>query len=177
MKKIFFLLLSSFATIACFSQNFTYQILDEANYSLADNITPTQNGFLHYEVDINKKFTVAGIGINKLRMGVKINKLDTALKLIASKDMLNGEKKLLPGLYEFFKFQNNHCIVYQDVKDEEILGNVKLLSIDETALNVKSETVLLDFEKCKLAYQTKEVIKNNIHTFSTRLAGNFVPRF
>lgn len=170
MKKIFFLLLSSFATIACFSQNFTYQILDEANYSLADNITPTQNGFLHYEVDINKKFTVAGIGINKLRMGVKINKLDTALKLIASKDMLNGEKKLLPGLYEFFKFQNNHCIVYQDVKDEEILGNVKLLSIDETALNVKSETVLLDFEKCKLVYQTKEVIKNNIHTFSTRLS-------
>lgn len=157
-------------TTVCKAQHFNYSIIDEANYSIADNITPAANGFLHFDVGVNKKVSINGIGLNKLRMGVTINHLDTSLKLISSKEFMNGERKLLPGLYNIFKFQNLHCIAYQDVKDEEYLGSVKLAVIDEATLEPKSETVLLDFAKYKLAFETKSVIKNDMTTYKVQVS-------
>lgn len=172
MKPLIICLLSIFLHLACYSQKFNYEIIDEANYSLNDNITPAQHGFLYYELEANRKVSYAGIGLNKLRLGVKINKLDTSLKLIDSKYLLNGENKLLPFLYDFFKFNSNHCLVYQDTKNDEMLGNVKLMTIDEATLGVKSETVLLNFEKFKISFETKDVVKKEITTFSTRVSPN-----
>ena len=82
MKPLIICLLSISLHPACYSQKFNYEIIDEANYSLNDNISPTQHGFLYYELEANRKVSYAGIGLNKLRLGVKINKLDTSLKLI-----------------------------------------------------------------------------------------------
>lgn len=159
-----------FTATVCKSQTFKYEIIDEDNYSIADNITPAKDGFLHFQVEVNKKVSFAGLGMNKLRMGVKVNKLDNSLTLIASKDFLNGEKKLLPGLYNFIKFQNHHCIVYHDIKNEDYLGNLKLAVIDETTLDVKSETTLLDMNKYKLGFETKSVIQKDISTYKTQVS-------
>jgi len=158
------------ASYVCSSQNFKYEIVDQANYSPAEQISPTKDGFLYFEADVNKKVTFGGLNLHKLRMGVKINKLDTSLKLIATKDFLNGEKKLLPGLFNFIKFNNKHCIVYQDVKNEDLLGSLKLAVIDETTLDVNSETTLLDLDKYKIGYETKSVVKYNISTYETQVS-------
>ncbi len=169
MKK---LLLASFlvASFVSYSQKFKYEIFDESNYSVPESMTPAKDGFLHFQIDFNQKASLAGLGINKLRMGVKINKLDASLKLISSKEFLNGERKLLPGLYDFFKFNNNHCIVYQDVKNADVLGNLKMAVIDETTLAVKSETTLLDLDKYKINYETKYVVRDQIKTYETQLS-------
>lgn len=154
----------------CEAQNFKYEIIDEANYSPSDNIIPCRNGFLEFESEANKKFFVAGLNLNKMRMGIKINKLDNTLKVIGSKELFNGEKRLLPGMYSAFKFQNNNCLVYQQVNDGERLGNIKLARIDEESLEINNETVLVNFEKNNISFDTRKVIKRDIVTYITQMS-------
>lgn len=171
MKKLIYSVILLFTISSSTAQEYTYQILDPGNNTFFDEVIPVQNGFLSFNVSANQKVQVVPLGANNLRMGAEVLKLDKDMKPGTSFALFNGEKKLLPGLISFFKFGSHVCVLYQDAINKE-LGNLKMMTIDESTLQVIKDITVIDFEKNKISYDLKRLVQGKAHSFKYMISPN-----
>ena len=173
MKNFIIFILSFVACSMCSAQSFKYEMIEGKNMTLADDLFKTSDGYLHFEADANKKIIISPFeNLNKIKYGITINKLDEGMKEVFSKDLFNGEKKLVPWLYRVFEFNNKTYLLYHDIVSEEKSGLLKLMEIDKQTAEVKTEKTIIDFELKKIIFDTKNVIKYKFSTYNFYMSEN-----
>ena len=173
MRYLIIFVLSFISCITSNAQSFKYEIIEGKNTTLADDLIKTNDGYLHFEADPNKKVMLTPFAnLNKIKFGITINKLDEGMKEILSKDLFNGEKRLVPWLYRVFEFNNKTFLLYHDIVSEEQSGSLKLMEINKQTAEVISEINLIDFSAKKITFDTKKVIKNGSSTYRFHMSEN-----
>ena len=170
--KLFFLILFMTFFLVGKAQKFNYQIPEQDKFDYPRNILSIKNGFLLYETGSSENGFFKDFSLTKLCLPISVSRLDTNLKIIKSNKLYDGERKFLPNLFQIIKLNNANCIVYQDVIDEDHIGNIKIAVIDEDLLKVKDELTVLDFVKNNIVYKKKKVAGRESNTFSTQMSAN-----
>lgn len=162
-----FALITSTYTLT-YGQQIKYDIIDQDNYSMSDNIVSIPNGLLKYEESKSKKLIVRPMGIGVApgnKRGYKITKLNSALSPENSVELFDGQKLFLGSSSQIIHFQNHNGIIYQEVLEGDELGDIKFLEVNAADLSVKKEIVLMELKKNGITFSAKKVINGEVSTF------------
>lgn len=170
MKKFMLIFIFMFLIALCKSQNFKLQVFEQGQFGNVDNIVQAKTGILAYAIGETTGGIFTRNSLTKYTRNISVNKVNESFNIVKSNELWEGKKKVISGMYQNFKLQNNNCIVYQEVLNDEQLGDIKLAKIDENALTIEKEITLFDFNKNNIVIDIKKLLREAGNTYKMQLS-------